>query len=124
MQLDHLTLEASGHDALAQPFEAVHLGFYQAAAVIPAPELPDRVPHLLASRHSVIAHPRTRPIALPRLRVLAGRNHRHRTSGGNRRVAGFGVVGPVRADAGNDFVSVDLLQQLGQDRRIAGSRYR
>jgi hypothetical protein len=37
MQFIDLALEGSRLHSLAQPFDAVHLGFYQAAAVVPTP---------------------------------------------------------------------------------------
>ena len=40
MQFVDLALEGSGHDPLAQSFDAVHLGLHQAASVVTAPHFP------------------------------------------------------------------------------------
>ncbi len=41
MQLVNLAFKGAGHHPLAQTFDAVHLGFHQASAVVANPAFPD-----------------------------------------------------------------------------------
>ncbi len=44
VQFAHLSLKGTRHQPLTQSFDAVHLGFHQAAPVIPDPTFPDTSP--------------------------------------------------------------------------------
>ena len=72
MQLINLALKGTGHHPLAQTFDAVHLGFHQASAVVANPAFPDTAAQtptrskrcVAVLEHSAFAHSR----------ILTGRN--------------------------------------------------
>ena len=119
MQLCHLTLERARHHPLAQALEAMHLGLHQTPAVVAAPLLPDKPTQPLARQHRFVAHHGPRCLGLPHLGVLARGDYRLRSTFHDRRMARFGVVCAVRADAGYRFTLRYLHQQSRQHGRIA-----
>jgi len=86
MQCRYLALKRAGHHALAQAFEAVHLGLYLASSVVAAPLLPDPPPQPFAGSQRCIAHCCSHPGLFPRFTVLTRGNHRLGASLGNRRI--------------------------------------
>ena len=56
---------------------------------------------------------------LPGLSVLAGRNDRGSVTGGDGVMAFAGVKGAIGGDASDLLIGRDLVQQLGQHRRVA-----
>ena len=56
-----LTLKRPGHRFLPQAFEAIHLGWHQAVAVVAAVALPDSAPHSLARLNGLVAMRKGQP---------------------------------------------------------------
>lgn len=96
----------------------MHLGLGAASAVIPAPSSPDGSPDAFRSAQDVVAGDGSGGVGLPRFCVLARRNDRRSTSGGDGVMAFAGVEGTVGGDAGDLLVGRDLVQQLGQHGRV------
>ncbi len=87
MQLHQLPLKGTGQHPLAHAFEAVHLGFRQAAPVVAAPLFPYPVPQAFASQNSLVAHPSADATVLPKRGILTWWNDRLGTTQGNRIMA-------------------------------------
>ena len=108
MQFVDLALEGSGHDPLAQSFDAVHLGLHQAASVVTAPHFPYPSAQTPACGDSRIAvH---KGIAFAYSCVLSRGNDGNGTSLDGRFIDRLGVIGAVTSQAEYGFVARDLLQ--------------
>ena len=78
MQFIDLPLKGAGHQPFTQSFDATHLGFHQAAPVIPNPALPDTSPQPAAcSDRSIAMH---KGLAFAYSSVLTRRNDGNGTS--------------------------------------------
>jgi len=61
IELDDLTLKRPGHHFLSQAFEAIHLGWHQALAVVATAALADTAPHSLARLNGLVAMRKGQP---------------------------------------------------------------
>ena len=74
LELSDLSVEVSGHEALTEEFDAVHLRFCAAAAVILGPFSPECPPGILAGSYGFIPNDSTRCCWFPKLSVFARRD--------------------------------------------------
>jgi len=89
--------------------------------VVSAPLLPDFPAKPARCRQDGVAGFGTRALLLPWLGVLASRDNRLRPTFHDPFVTTFGVVGTIAADAGDDLIGGNLVEQARQHGRIAGS---
>src|SRR5690606_7186156 len=101
------------HDAL--PI----FGLRTASAVIAAPSSPDGPSDTLRRAQDLIACDRSGGVLFPRFGVLPRRDDRRGPTVSDGVVALARVEGAVGGDAGDLLLYRDLVQQLGQHRRVA-----
>ena len=99
-------------------FNTVHLGLDAASSMVSAPDSPDRATEVFRSLQSLISGHGTRSDGLPRLCVFAGWDHGIRPAASDGVVAFAGIIGTVCGDATDRLVCRDLVEQIGQHRRI------
>ena len=112
-------LPAPRHEALTQQFHAVHLCLDAASAVIAATSSPDCSTEAARCAQGLVAGDCTWGIGLPGLGVLAGRYDRGSATGSDSVMALAGVEGTISGDAGDLLIGRDLVEQFGQDGRVA-----
>jgi len=108
-----LTFEVPRHEALAQKFHTVHLGFDAATAVVSAPSSPERTAQIFRRPQGFIARDGTCGDRLPWIGVFAWRYDGMGSTFGNGIFALPGVVGTVGCDAGDLLIGRDLASSLG-----------
>ena len=87
-----------------------------------APSSPDHSPEAAGGAEDVVAGIGPERALFPGPAIAAGRDDRDGVSGGDRRVAGPGVIGAVCTHLADGLVSRYLIQQIGQDRCVANAR--
>lgn len=87
--------------------------------MVAAPSSPDGPTDALRCPKDLVACDGTGGVGLPGLGVLAGRDDRGGPSGGDGVVTLAGVEGTICGDGRDLLVGRDLVEQLGQHRRIA-----
>lgn len=110
MQFVDLALEGSRHDPLAQAFNAVHLGFHQAASVVTIPVFPKLAPETSACGNRRIAV--CKGIAFAQPGIHSRRNDRRGIALHDRRMHGLGVVAPIAGYGQQRFLGGNLCEQL------------
>jgi hypothetical protein len=116
-----VALIVTHYDRFTNQLEASHLGLDKAAPAIGASLLPDFPAKPARGRHDGVAGFGIRAMFFLRLGVLARRDNRLRPTLRNRFVTTFGVVFTIAADARNDLIGRNLVEQTRQRGRIAGS---
>ena len=119
LELSDLSVEVSGHEALAEEFDAVHLRLCAASSVIACQLSPERPSEIFAGPHCFVSRDSTRRGWLPELRILAWRDDGSGTSSGNHIVTSARVIGSVSSDRSNLLIGRDLVQQVGQHGGVA-----
>jgi len=97
LKLRNLTVEVPRHQAPAQQFHTIHLGFDAALAVVAAPSSPERTAKVFRRPQGLVARDPTCGDSFPRLGVPAWRNDGDSTPFGDGIVALSGVMAPSAA---------------------------
>jgi len=97
----------------------MHLRLDAAPAVVSAPSSPQGPAEVFGGPQDLVSRGGTGGEGLPRLRVLAGRDHSVGAAIRDGIVALAGVVGAVGGNRADLFANRDLAEQIGQNRCIA-----
>lgn len=114
----NLPIKVSGHDGLAEQFDAVHLALDAASAVISAPSSPQGTAQVSRCTHRFVSGDSSCALGFPRLGILAGRDDGMGATRGNRIMAFARVVASVGSDRPDVLIQCDLVQQLREYGRI------
>lgn len=109
-----LPVEVPRHERLAHQFQAMHLGFDAASAVVSAPALPQSAAKISLRIDRIVAGNRSGACRFPRLCIFARWDHCMGVSGSNGIVAFARVVSPICGDTADVLAERDLVQEIGQ----------
>lgn len=112
-------VRVSRHDALAEGFQAAHLGLDPAAGVVSGPPFPKRPAEMSGGTQRLVSRHRCRAVLLPQPPVFADWNDRGGLPVNDGGVAAARVVGAVGSDGANLLARRDLVQQVGQHGAVA-----
>ena len=107
-----LPIKVSCHQGLARQLDAVRPGLDTAPAAVSTPSSPDGPARISRSIHRLVSGDGSGAGGLPWPGVLAGRDDRMSTTGGNSFITISGITGPISRDAAERLVGWDLVRQL------------
>ena len=113
VDLGGMAFEGASHEPLSKQLEAAHLGLDATSAVSAAPGAPDRSAEVTGGPQDVVAGLGTGSGLLPGPAIAAGGDHSASLTGGDRRVTGPGVVGPVGRDLADGLNKRDCASSSG-----------
>ncbi|SMX27234.1 hypothetical protein TRP8649_01336 [Pelagimonas phthalicica] len=114
-----MSVEVSGHEALAKEFDEIHLCLCASSTVIFCQFSPEYSPKILARPYSFVSRDGTRLGWCPRLGVPARRDDGSGVASGNYVLASTRVIGSIGDNRGDVLARWDLLKQVRQHRGIA-----